>query len=136
MPLHFALKFHGQAVFAAVSHAYAALQPEDRARAGILTRRFGEAASINFFGRPIGLPPAISPQNNYWLWGPGAYTGEVMLTVGYKDDELRALFEHVQPAGAISCEYCMPELTATPVYLCRGPRRPLGEIWSTLKNYV
>jgi hypothetical protein len=136
MPIHFALKFHAQAVFDAVSHAYAALQPEDRARVGILTRRFGEAATINFFGRPVGLPHAISPQNNYWLWGPGAYTGEVMLTVGYKEDELRALFEHVEPAGAISCEYCMPELTATPVYLCRGPRRPLTELWSTLKSYV
>ena len=136
MPLHFALKFHGQAVFKAVSRAYLALQPEDRARVGILTRRFGEAATINFFGRSAGLPHAISPQNNYWLWGPGAYTGEVMLTVGYKEGELRALFEHVEPASAISCEYCMPELTATPVYLCRGPRRPLAEIWPTLKNYV
>jgi 4-amino-4-deoxy-L-arabinose transferase-like glycosyltransferase len=136
MPLHFALKFHAQAVFTAVSRAYADLQPEDRARVGILTRSFGEAGAINFFGPAVGLPHAISAHNNYWLWGPGAYRGEVMLAVGYRKDELHALFEHIENAGAINCDYCMPELTATSVYLCRSPRRPLAEIWSTLKNYV
>ncbi len=136
MPLHFALKFHAAAIVRAVSEAYATLSPEDRMRAGVLTASFGEAGAIDFFGRRLGLPHAVSPHNNYWIWGPGTYSGEVMLAVGYAEPELRALFESVEPASRISCEYCMPELTAKPVYLCRGPRRPLAEVWLSLKDYV
>jgi hypothetical protein len=28
------------------------------------------------------LPRAISGHNNYWLWGPREYTGEIMIMIG------------------------------------------------------
>ena len=31
---------------------------------------YGEAAAIDVFGRRLGLPPAISGHNNYYIWGP------------------------------------------------------------------
>ena len=136
LPLHFALKFHGQAIVTAASNAYAALPPHDKARVGILTKTFGEAGAVNFFGRTMGLPHAIATHNNYWLWGPAPYSGDVMLAIGYSESELRTLFADVQPAGAIRCNYCLPQLTAHPVYVCRGARRPLQELWPALKNYV
>jgi hypothetical protein len=136
MPLHFALKFHAPPVLRAFSAAFAMLPAEDRARAGIFTATFGEAGTINFFGPKIGLPHAISGHNNYWLWGPGNYSGEVMLVLADSDAKLRELFDEVTPAARITCEYCMPALTAMSVYICRHPRRPLIEIWPTLKSYV
>ena len=30
---------------------------------------YGEAAAIDVFGRGLGLPPAVSGHNNYYLWG-------------------------------------------------------------------
>lgn len=136
LPLHFALKFHAPAILAAVKEAYAALPPEERAHAGILASTFGEAGAINFFGPHIGLPHAISGHNNYWLWGPGAYNGEVMLVIAPPDAPVLKLFDHVEPVSRIYCDYCLPALTAMTVYVCRGPRRPLPELWPQLKNYV
>jgi hypothetical protein len=136
MPLHFALKFHAPATVTAVKEAYAALPPEDRARAGILANSFGEAGAINFFGPHIGLPHAISAHNNYWLWGPGAYSGEVMLVIAPPESAVLKLFDHVELASPIRCDYCLPALTAMNIYICRGPHRPLPELWPQLKNYV
>jgi 4-amino-4-deoxy-L-arabinose transferase-like glycosyltransferase len=136
MPLHFALKFHAPAIMRAVKEAYAALPAEDRARAGILASSFGEAGAINFFGPHIGLPHAISAHNNYWLWGPGAYSGEVMLVFAPPDAAVLELFDHVEVASRIRCDYCLPALTTMSIYICRGPRRPLPELWPQLKNYV
>ena len=116
--------------------AYAALPPEDRPRAGILAKTFGEAGAINFFGPHLGLPHAISAHNTYWLWGPGAYSGEVMLVIAPPDDPVLTLFDPVELASRIRCDYCLPGLTATSVYVCRGPRRPLPALWPQLKNFV
>jgi len=136
MPLHFALKFHAPAVIAAVSKTYAALPVEDQARAGIMTASFGEAGAVNFFGPALGLPHAISAHNNYWLWGPRPYTGEVMLVLAHSDTELRAQYDEVDRTGAITCEYCLPQLSTLSVYVCRRPRRPFAETWPALKNYL
>jgi hypothetical protein len=136
MPLHFALKLHAPAIVAAVQEAYAALPEEDRARVGILASSFGEAGAINFFGPHVGLPHAISGHNNYFLWGPGGYSGDVMLVFAEPDSEVLELFDHVELAGKIQCAYCMPGLRATAIYICRRPRRPLRELWSQLKSYV
>jgi len=52
-----------------VGKAYQALPPEERKRAAVFGWNFGDAAAIDFFGAPYGLPPAISGHENYFLWG-------------------------------------------------------------------
>ena len=42
---------------------------EDRAHAVFFGRNYGEAAAIDVFGAPLGLPPAISAHESYFLWG-------------------------------------------------------------------
>jgi hypothetical protein len=74
--------------------------------------------------------------NNYWLWGPGEYSGEVMLVFAQPDSDVLKLFDHVDLASRIRCPYCLPALTRTAIYICRGPQRPLRELWPQLKNYV
>ena len=55
-----------------VEAAYAALPPADRARAAIFASNYGEAAAIDVYG--TGLPPALSGNNQYYLWGPRGTT--------------------------------------------------------------
>ena len=136
MPLHFALKFHAPAVITAVQEAYALLPLQERERVGILAISFGDAGAINFFGPRLGLPHAISAHNNCWLWGPGGYSGDVMLVFAQPDSEVLKLFDEVELASRIECPYCLPALTSTAIYICRGPHRPLRELWPQLKNYV
>ena len=50
---------------------YRSLPPEDRSRACVFGRNYGEAGAIDFFGARDGLPRAVSGHNSYYLWGPG-----------------------------------------------------------------
>ena len=53
------------------SPRYRSLPPEDRSRACVFGRNYGEAGAIDFFGARDGLPRAVSGHNSYYLWGPG-----------------------------------------------------------------
>jgi len=57
------------------------LPAEDRAKAAILPKNYGEAGAIDFFGPPLGLPRALSGHQNYWYWGPRDYTGDVIIAL-------------------------------------------------------
>ena len=38
---------------------------------------------VNFLGKGLGLPEAISGHNSYFIWGPDSCTGQVLITVGF-----------------------------------------------------
>jgi hypothetical protein len=135
MPLHYALRFGWGELLGAVGDAYATLSPEERARAAVLGSWFGDTGAINFFGAELGLPRAIAGHNNYWLWGPGDASGEVLLAVAQTDAKLRDWYEDVHRVAEIDCEYCMPDVDRLAVYVCRRPRRPLVEWWPEVKRY-
>ena len=136
LPLHFALRFGEQGVVDAVARAYQGLTPDERAHAAIFGRSFGDTGALNFYGPALGLPHAVSGHNNYWLWGPGKMDGSVVIALADSESELLPYFETVERASAIDCRYCMPMLRHLSVFVCRGLRRPIEEIWPELKRYV
>jgi len=135
MPLHFALRFGWPAVIGAVEEARATLSPLERNEAVVLGSWFGDTAAINFFGADRGLPRAIGGHNNYWIWGPGAASGEVLLAIAPTDATLRDAYDEVTRVAEVDCAYCMPGVDRLGVYVCRRPRRPLAEWWPELKRY-
>jgi 4-amino-4-deoxy-L-arabinose transferase-like glycosyltransferase len=136
LPQNFADMFGWRNQAAVVASVYNALPAEDRERATILTGNYGEAGAIDYFGPALGLPPAISGHNNYYLWGPRGYSGDVVIAVGMRLDLLHSLFGDVRQAATIENANAMPaEGDDLPVYLCRLPRMSLTEAWPLLKNY-
>jgi hypothetical protein len=78
----------------------------------------------------------ISGHNSHYLWGPGECTGEVILYFGMGTEaELRASFESVEWLGLTHCEYCMPYENNRSIYLCKGIKYPLEEIWPEAKMF-
>ena len=118
-----------------VAEVYEALPPEEQELATIFTYNYGNSGAIDHLGREFGLPASISGHNNYWLWGPGKATGRVVIVVGEDDEGLRRMFEKVERAATIDCRYCMPYEDNKPVWIARGIRQPLSEIWPALKHY-
>jgi 4-amino-4-deoxy-L-arabinose transferase-like glycosyltransferase len=135
MPLHYALRFGWTELLGAVRTAFATLSPEERERAVVLGRWFGDTAAINFFGPELGLPRAIGGHNNYWLWGPGDASGEVLLAVAQTDRQLREWYEVVDRVAEVDCAYCMPDVDRLAVYVCRRPRLPIAEWWPEVQRY-
>ena len=116
---------------------YNRLPAGDKAKACIVAGNYGEAGALEFFGPARGLPPVVSGHNSYFIWGPGGCTGEVILYYGYGTErELRSSFESVEWLGFTHCQYCMPYENNRSIYLCKGIKRSLEEIWVEMKEFI
>jgi hypothetical protein len=118
-----------------VAGVFRSLSPDDQSRVAILAKNYGQAGAIDYFGPALGLPNAISGHNNYYLWGPRQYTGEVVIAVGMSLDDLKPLFDQIELAATINYEYAIPEENNLPVYICRKPKMSLQQAWPRLKFY-
>jgi hypothetical protein len=119
----------------AVAGVFHSLSPSEQSRVAILAKNYGQAGAIDYFGPSLGLPHAISGHNSYYLWGPGQYTGEVVIAVGMPLDDLKLMFDQIQQAGTIRNEYAIPDENNLPIYICRKPKMTLQQAWSRLKFY-
>jgi hypothetical protein len=135
LPLHLALRFGWEELLEAVEAAQATLSGEERKRAAVFGSWFGDTGAVNFFGPDAGLPPAIGGHNNHWLWGPRGLSGDPMIAIARSDLRLVDLFERVDRVAGVGCQYCMPQTSRLSVYVCRGLRQPLREVWPRLKHY-
>jgi hypothetical protein len=134
LPQFYADRFGWQEEVSEVTRIYHSLSPEDQKKVGILCSNYGEAGAIDFLGE--GLPVAISGHNNYWLWGPHGYTGEVMIVVnGASPEEMRKYYDSVVIAGRMDNPYSMPYERRN-IYLVRGRHKNIVEDWADFKHYI
>jgi 4-amino-4-deoxy-L-arabinose transferase-like glycosyltransferase len=134
LPQLFADRFGWPEMAETTAQAYHALPPEEQAVAAILTGNYGQAGAIDFYGPALGLPGAISGHQNYYYWGPRDYTGEIVIALGMSPTVLRTYFADVRPAGTVRHPYSMPYENLT-IFVCRGPKQSLTDIWPNLKNW-
>jgi len=135
LPQYYADMFGWQEMAQEVAAVYWSLPEEDRARAVFYAENYGEGAAIDIFGRRLGLPPAISGHNNYYLWGPRGHDGSVMIIIGGDPEHYAAIFRSFEIVGRITTAYAMPYETNKPVYVLRGLKVPLETFWPTVKHY-
>lgn len=134
LPQFFADMFGWPNQVKVVASVYYSLPPKERAHSTILAANYGEAGAVDYFGSSYGLPRAISPHNNYYLWGPGN-PADVVIAVGMDLHRLRLLFGDVQKAAVIVEPYAVPDENDLPVYICRNPHVPLSQAWPWLKFF-
>ena len=127
---------HGwQEITETVAQVHGNLSESERARARVLAPDYGVAGAVDLFGRRLGLAPALSGHNSYWMWGPGDWDGSVLIVVGGTEEQVGAAFGQVERAATIDCGLCMPYEDGRPVWVVRNLVRPVEEIWPQLKHY-
>ena len=137
LPQIFADQFGWEEMVGSVAEVYHNLRPEDEKRAAIFCQNYGEAGAIDFFGPKLGLPPAISGHQNYFLWGPRDWNGEVIFVLDTNDNDERELFGSVEDLGqVVSSPWAMPFERRRHIYLCRDLRISVRELWPRVKNWL
>ncbi len=136
LPQHYADQFGWRELTDTVAGIYKGLNEADRAVCGIYTQNYGEASALNVFGRKYGLPYAASGHNQYWLWGVPPGRGEIMIVVGGKAEDHRGSYREVVETGHISNPYAMPYENGRPIFLCRGLKVKLEDVWPHVKLYI
>lgn len=120
-----------------VARAYQSLPEEERSKAGIFAQNYGEAGALDVHGKRFNLPPALSGHQNYFLWGPQGFTGEVLIVIDDGPDDLRTLCESVEDAGpALRHPLAMPYENRTSIYICRRLKQPLSALWPKTKAWL
>jgi len=135
LPQYYADMFGWREMAERIAAVYGALPPQDRAHAVFFGSNYGEAAAIDVFGGRLGMPPAISGHNSYYLWGPRDCDLSVVIIIGGSEKHYAGLFRSFEIAGRITTPYAMPYETDQPIYVLRGLKAPLKSFWPTVKNY-
>lgn len=134
LPQWFADEFGWEEMVQKVAGVYHSLPPDQQAKTAIFSNGWGEAAAVDFYGPKYGLPPAISNHNQYWLWGPRNYTGEIMIILRSRDERRSGHFASVEDMGAVEHPYSRRDEWFH-IWLCRGPKFNLQQVWPRLKHY-
>jgi hypothetical protein len=119
-----------------MSAAYHKLPAEQRAEAVFLTYNYGQASALDFFGPKLGLPPALSGHNNYFLYGTRGASGKVVLAVGLDRALLREHWNSVVQVATYHDDYVIPDENDLPVYLCTQPVGDFDVWWPRAKRYI
>jgi len=118
-----------------VAAAYRSLPDAERSRVAIVAVDYGEAAAIDVFGKADGLPPALSGEDQYFLWGSHGYDGSVILHINGNVRSWERFCEHLEVIGTFGAPYAMPYENGRPILLCHGLRANLSDTWARFKRY-
>jgi hypothetical protein len=118
-----------------VAMIYRSLPESERARTAIIASNYGEAAAIDVYGRRDGLPPALTGQNQYFLWGPHGYDGSVIIHINGEERTWQHYCQQLTVAGTFGAAYAMPYENNRPILLCHVLRANLSATWERFKRY-
>lgn len=121
---------------AQVAQVYYSLPPREREQAAIYTKNYGEAAAIDYFGGPYRLPPAISGNDQYFLWGARGSRGEVVIDVNGECFPDAHLFRSRRVVARFSDAWARPFENNAPISICEGITTPLSDYWPNLRSYI
>jgi 4-amino-4-deoxy-L-arabinose transferase-like glycosyltransferase len=120
---------------AKVANVFRALSPDEQKRVAIIAGNYGQAAAIDVYGKADGLPPALSGHNQYWLWGPRGYDGSLAIHVGGDPERWKRGCGSLDIVDRTDNAFAMPYETNRPIFICRGLRVPITELWERFKRY-
>jgi len=138
LPQFYADRFGWEQEVQLVVQAYRSLTPDEQRRVCIFGGNYGDAGAIDLLGArwKANLPPALSGQNSYWMWGThGCDTNLVIAVIGDAPADVALKYESVQIVGVMNDPYAMP-FEHKNVYLLRR-RRPTAPFdWRDERFYI
>jgi hypothetical protein len=124
--------------FKLVLNAYMSLNNKEKKETIIAAGNYGQAGSIELFGKKYNFPPVVCAHNTYYLWSKDKLNGNIVLHLG-RDHDLNGLkdrFESVvEYPGMYSNPYVTQHENNLVVFICRNPKIPYSEMLEKGKFY-
>jgi hypothetical protein len=119
-----------------VADVYLALPAEDKPRTILLTGNYGEAGSLDRYGKAYGLPPVYSGQNELWYLGPPPESATVAVFVTQGDPTGSPAFGSCVEKAKLDNGYGVEneEQTAR-VFVCRDRTGTWAELWPRFQHF-
>ena len=134
LPQHYADMFGWPEFADSVARVASTLTPDERARAIVIVDNYGEAGALEMFGN--GRLPRIASQHNSWyLWGPPAWDGSVVIFVGRDSAKVAEECDDVRVAGVADHPLAMPYERNQQIIVARHFRPDLEVAWKRGKHY-
>ena len=134
LPQLFADQFGWPEMAATVAGAFHALPAGVQPKTCIFGQVYGQAGAIDFYGPQHGLPAAISGHQNYYLWGPRGCTGESVLVLAGRQENLEQTYAAVRKVAHVDHPYSMP-YEHFDVFYCEHLKIPVSQAWAHVKNW-
>lgn len=99
-----------------------------------LDKYFWAGGAIDLFGKQYDLPKAISGHQSYFVLGPREFTGEVLIILGGKKEDAEKKCESVEEKTEVDHPYS-DSYEKYKILVCRNTKKPLPEIWQSLKHW-
>ena len=121
---------------ALVARAYGSLPASERADAAVVAGNYGEAGAVDRYGAALGLPPAYSGANNYWLWGPPPARDTVAVAINVDPALLRRWFSSVRVAAVYRNGLGVSDdEEGAVICIASGLRSPWAAAWPSFRDY-
>ena len=118
-----------------IAQVYDRVPPAQRPTTSILASNYGEAGAVDRFGAPFGLPPASSPQDGFWYWGPPPSSAHTFVVVGFKEHQLATLFGGCTLGTRLNNEFGIHDQEqGSPVWTCSRLKADWSLTWPRLRD--
>jgi len=134
LPQHYADRFGWEELAAEVARVADTLPPDERARAVVIARNYGEAGALEYWRDRYRLPPVVSGHNNYYFWAPADLALETAIVVGWHEAAVRESFADVVHAGELRHPWAQE--SGLPVWIARRPSLTWPELLANLRSFI
>jgi 4-amino-4-deoxy-L-arabinose transferase-like glycosyltransferase len=117
-----------------VGTAWQKIPASERAKTAIKTDNYGEAAALDVYGAPYGLPPALSGHNQYYFWGPRGQKPTNLLVVQNHPERLYPYCEHTIIYRTTLSPDAMNSENGKVIAFCQGLKVDMVTFWPELKH--
>ncbi len=136
LPQFYADMFGWKTMADSVSKVYLSLSPAERKKTIIFAQNYGEAGAVDFYRKDFPLPRVLCGHNNYWFWGPGDTTFTTIIVIGGKKEDHLKTCASVIRAGIIHSKFAIPYENDLPIFICRGLKFPVSEVWKRIRFFI
>src|SRR2546423_505864 len=135
LPQWYADQFGWSEIVDQTAVAWNQLSPAEGGDCGIFAQDYGQADAIDFLVSHYGLPPSLSGDKTWFLWGPRGYSGNCLIVLDDTRENLEQLWSKVQYVGTSADNpYALEK--QIDVFICRGAKfGTLADLWPKVKHW-